>query len=207
MGYTEIVSSMKDILVSSAAIIGACVAVKGLSTWKRQNKGQFEHDLSRRILVDLFKYRDSINGVRNPAIWTYEMPSPPEDKLAFMSPEQVHFYGISNAYKNRWDNVLTQRTSLYADLVEAEAIWGDELETLFKKLFSLEEELFLRIKYYLEMIDPDEDASRKDALRDIIRKMRDIMYDVSSATDDEYKIEFNNGIKDIEKYLKPKLIH
>lgn len=207
MTCTEIVSLLKDLVLSGAAITGAVVAVKGLGTWQRQLKGQSEYELSRRILVTVFKYRDAINGVRHPAMWAYEMPSPPDDEAAKMSPEQIRFYGTSKAYQARWDKVQTERTSLYADLLEAEAIWGLELKELFKKVFDLEHELFTRIRHYIELINPDTDEASKDAIRNIDKKARDIMYDNLSDEPDEYKQGLVSAIEQIEKYLKPKLSH
>ena len=150
MTCLEIVKVLKDIVLASAAITGAYVAVKGLGTWQRQLKGQSEYELSRRILVILFKYRDSLNSVRHPAMWAYEMPSPPEDEAQKMNDEQVSFYGTSKAYQARWDKVQEQRTKLYADLLESEAIWGKELKNLFQGIFDLEHELFNAIRNYLE---------------------------------------------------------
>ncbi|WP_027158167.1 hypothetical protein [Methylobacter luteus] len=207
MTCTEIVSRLKDLVLSGAAITGAVVAVQGLGTWQRQLKGQSEYELSRRILVTVFKYRDAINGVRHPAMWAYEMPSPPEDEAAKMSPEQMRFYGTSKAYQARWDKVQIERTSLYADLLEAEAIWGVELKELFKKVFDLEHELFTRIRHYIELINPDTAEASKEAIRNIDKKARDIMYDDLSDEPDEYKKDLVSAIEKIEKYLKPKLSH
>lgn len=207
MTCTEIVALLKDLVLSGAAITGAVVAVKGLGTWQRQLKGQSEYELSRRILVSVFKYRDAINGVRHPAMWAYEMPSPPEDEAAKMSTEQVRFYGTSKAYQARWDKVQAERTSLYADLLEAEAIWGAELKQLFKKVFDLEHELFTRIRHYIELINPDTSEAKKEAIMKIDDKARDIMYDDLSEEPDEYKKDLISAIEQIEKYLKPKLSH
>lgn len=207
MTCTEIVALLKDLVLSGAAITGAVVAVKGLGTWRRQLKGQSEYELSRRILVSVFKYRDAINGVRHPAMWAYEMPSPPEDEAAKMSPDQIRFYGTSKAYQARWDKVQAERTSLYADLLEAEAIWGAELKQLFKKVFDLEHELFTRIRHYIEIISPDTSEAKKVAITKIDNKARDIMYDDLSEEPDEYKKDLISAIEQIEKYLKPKLSH
>jgi len=203
----EIVTLLKDLVLSGAAITGAAVAVKGLGTWQRQLKGQSEYELSRRILVSVFKYRDAINGVRHPAMWAYEMPSPPEEEAARMSREQIRFYGTSKAYQARWDKVQTERTSLYADLLEAEAIWGAELKELFKEVFNLEHKLFTRIRHSVELINPDTDEASKDAIRNIDKKARDIMYDNLRDEPDEYKKDLIAAIEKIEKYLKPKLSH
>ena len=207
MTCTEIVTLLKDLVLSGAAITGAVVAVKGLGTWQRQLKGQSEYELSRRILVSVFKYRDAINGVRHPAMWAYEMPSPPEEEAAKMSREQIRFYGTSKAYQARWDKVQAERTTLYADLLEAEAIWGTELKELFKGVFDLEHELFTRIRHYVELINPDTGEASKEAIRNIDEKARDIMYDNLSEEPDEYKRDLISAIEKIEKYLKPKLSH
>jgi hypothetical protein len=204
---TEIVTLLKDLVLSGAAITGAVVAVKGLGTWQRQLKGQSEYELSRRILVSVFKYRDAINGVRHPAMWAYEMPSPPEEEAKTMSREQIRFYGTSKAYQARWDKVQAERTTLYADLLEAEAIWGTDLKELFKGVFGLEHELFTRIRHYVELINPDTDEASKEAIRNIDKKARDIMYDNLSEEPDEYKQDLVRAIEEIEKYLKSKLSH
>jgi len=201
----EIIAIIKDLVLAGAAITGAIVAVKGLGTWQRQLKGQSEYELSRRILVSLFKYRDAINGVRHPAMWGYEMPSPPEEKSSTMSRDQIQFYGTSEAYQARWNKVQEQRTSLYADLLEAEAIWGADLNNHFKALFDIQHELFTRIRHYLELINPDTHEASKEAVNKIYEKRRDIMYDDLSEEPDEFKQDLLKAITVIETYLKPKL--
>lgn len=207
MNYAEMVSLLKDIVLAGAAITGAVVAVKGLGTWQRQLKGQSEYELSRRILVSALKYRDAINGVRHPAMWADEMPSPPEDVASKMSRDKVRFYGKLKGYQARWDKVKTERTSLYADLLEAEAIWGNELNVLFKGVFDLEHELFTRTRHYLELINPDTSEASREAIIDLDRKARDVLYDHLSEEPDEFKHDLISAIEVIEKYLKPKLKH
>jgi hypothetical protein len=205
--HMEIITIIKDLILASAAITGSIVAVKGLGTWQRQLKGQSEYELSRRILVSLFKYRDSINGVRHPAMWAYEMPNPPEEEAKIMSREQISFYGTSKAYQARWDKVQEQKTALYADLLEAEAIWGMDLKNLFQSVFDLEHELVTQIRHYLELINTDVKEYRKDAIRKIDENKRDVMYDLSSDEPDEYKKDLLEAITAIEIYLKAKLSH
>ena len=204
---SEILAIAKDLILSGVAITGAVVAIKGLSTWQRQLKGQSEYDLSRRILVSLFKYRDAINRVRHPAMRAYEMPTPPDDEAKDMSREKLEFYGTSKAYQARWDKVQNERTKLYTDLLEAEALWGSELNNLFKVVFDLEHELFTSIRHYIELLNPDTHEASKEAIRNIDKNRRDIMYDDLSEEGDEYKNDFKEGVENIEKYLKPRLTH
>ncbi len=196
---------IKDIVLSVAAMTGAVVAIKGLGTWQRQLKGQSEYELSRRILVTVFKYRDAINNVRQPAMWAYEMPMPPKDEAKTMNHNQIRFYGKSKAYQARWDKVQAERTSLYADLLEAEVTWGNELKYLFKKVFDLENELSTCIRYYIELINPDTDEALKEVLGEIYKKNRNIIYGNTSEESDEYKNDLISAIENIEKFLKLKL--
>jgi hypothetical protein len=207
MSCVEIISIIKDFILACAAITGATVAKIGLDTWQRQLKGQSEYELSRRILVSLFKYRDAIAGLRHPAMWAYEMPSPSEEIAKLMNADQIQFYATSKAYQVRWDKVQTERTNLYADMLEAEAIWGSELNSLFKVVFDLQHELFTKIRHHLELINPDVKEAKKEAIIKIDDKSRDIMYEDFGDDPDKYKKDLLDAIESIELYLKPKLNH
>jgi hypothetical protein len=202
----DYIALAKDLILSLVAIVGATVAVKGLGTWQRQLKGRSEYDLSRRLLVSLYKYRDAIYEVREPAMLGYEMPKPPDDEAEQMQPEKIRFYGTSKAHQARWNKVQHERAEMYADLLEARALWGDELEKLFRVNFELEHELFIYLRSYLILMDPETEAERKEAIQRINAKRRDVMYDDMDDEGDEYKKEFTAGIESIEKYLKPKLV-
>lgn len=163
MPCSEFIALAKDLIISAAAVTGAVVAVKGLGAWKNQLKGRSEYELARRLLVGLFKYRDAVHGIRNPVIWVYEMPTPPQDEADKMSREQIQFYGTSKAYQARWDKAQNERTQLYADLLESEALWGIDLKRLFEKIYELEHELFTNIRRYLDLINPDSTDGHKEA--------------------------------------------
>lgn len=208
MTYMEIITTIKDIILASCAIVGAFVALKGLGTWQRQLTGQAEYDLSRRLLVGLFKYRDAIDNVRNPAIFSYEMPDPPEEQAQNMSQDQISFYGRERAYSSRVDKLNENKVGIYADLLEAEAVWGLELKELFEKVFLLESELIVAIWHYLDSVNPDISHHRKEAINKKMSSHRNVLYDLSEKNKaDDFKKELLDAIQEIEIYLKPKLIH
>ncbi len=186
-------------------MIAAIVAVMGLNTWKKQLVGQKDYELAHRMLVSVFKYRDAIDGVRHPAMWVNEMPYPPEDQAKKMSREQIRFYGTAEAYQKRWDKVREARSAIYADSLEAEALWGNGLEGILKKAYTLEQELVSYIRTHLVTIDPDADERRKESYRAILDKKREVIYDDLGEEPDEYKKDFREAVKGIEEYLKPKL--
>ena len=205
---TEFVRIAKDIVLSAAAITGAVIAIKGLGAWRRQIKGQTEYDLARRILVSLFMYRDAIDRVRHPMMLSAEMPYPPEEKAKHMTDPQIMHHGRSHAYFARLGKVTNARKTLYADLLEAEALWSNELNSKFKTLYDLERELVTKIRHHLLLADPAKSEKHKKSISKIDNQARDIMYEnlrFEDEEEDEYKMEFKSGIEAIESYLKSKL--
>lgn len=194
-----------NVILTVVAVIGATVAIKGLNTWQRQLKGKSEYDLTKSLLTSLFRFRDAINGMRTPTMWASEVPKPPEDEAETMSFDQIRFYGTSNVYQARWDKIQQERTNLYGDLLEAEALWGEELVDLFKILFDLQHELLVCSLHHIELVNPDTTPAKKEAIYKMDKKRRNVLYDDLSEEGDDFKKEFQAGIKRIEKLLKPKL--
>jgi len=202
MDWPKIIAIVKDLILAAAAITGSMVAVKGLSTWRRQLKGQAEYELAKRILKITFQYRDAINRVRHPMMLSYEMPYPPKDQAENMNEEQIRYFGTSKAYQARWDRVTKARETLYPELLESEALWGNDLENLFKVLYKLENKVYIIIEYHLKLINTDVPEYRKGPIRDFVKE--DILYDTLTE-EDNFRKELYSGIKAIENFLKPHL--
>lgn len=202
---TQYISITKDTVLTVAAVVGAYVALKGLSTWNRQLKGGVEYDLTRRILKCAYRLREAIKGVRNPVMWGNEMPPPPESEASNMSKEQVRHYGLANAYQQRWDKVTEVRTDLQTEMLEAEAIWGRVIYEKFEPIFKLQQELFSSVHAYISACNPNESEQSRAAYQGIMNKQRDILYDLTSENPDEFTQDINRAIKEIESFLKPHL--
>jgi hypothetical protein len=200
--YTSIA---KDTVLTIAAVVGAYVALRGLSTWNRQLKGGVEYDLTRRILKCTYRLREAIKGVRNPVIWANEMPTPPDTEASKMSKELQRHYGLANAYQKRWDKVTEVRTDLQTEMLEAEAIWGRIVYEKFEPLFKLQQELFSFVYINVSARDPDKPEQSRAAYQEIMQKKRDILYDLSSETPDEYTQDVTRAVEAIESFLKPHL--
>lgn len=59
---SQLVALAKDIVLMLAAVVGAYVALRGLSTWNRQLKGGAEYELTRRLLKCTYRLRDATQG-------------------------------------------------------------------------------------------------------------------------------------------------
>ncbi|MFA7350636.1 MAG: hypothetical protein WC009_07730 [Methylotenera sp.] len=201
----QFISITKDTALTVAAVVGGYVALKGLSTWNRQLKGGVEYDLTRRILKCAYRLREAIKGVRNPVMWGNEMPTPPESEASKMSKEQVKHYGLANAYQKRWDKVTEVRTDLQTEMLEAEAIWGRVIYEKFEPIFKLQQELFSSVHAYVSVCNPNESEQSRAAYQGIMKKQRDILYDLTSENPDEFTQDINRAIEEIESFLKPHL--
>lgn len=201
----QYISIAKDTVITIAAAVGAYVALRGLSTWNRQLKGGVEYELTRRILKCTYRLREAIKGVRNPVMWANEMPTPPESEASKMSYEQLRHYGSANAYQKRWDKVTEVRMDLQTELLEAEAIWGKTIYEKFEPVFKLQQELLSSVHTYVSACNPSESEQSRAAYQEIMRKQRDILYDVSSESPDEYTQDVTRAIEAIESFLKPHL--
>lgn len=205
MCIEQIISSGKDMIVAGAAAVGAVVAVRGLSTWNRQLKGSVEYDLARRVLKITYRLRDAIKSVRHPMMWAEEMPMPPKDEAEKMSRDELSYYGSSRAYQTRWQKVADVRTDLQAELLEAEVLWGSDLEKRFEVFNKLEKELFIAIRDDLTLRNPKESEAMKQAVQRRRAIARDVMYDDLSETGDDFTKELLQAILPIEDFLKPHL--
>lgn len=201
----EYATVAKDVVLTIAAVVGAYVAVKGLSTWNRQLKGGVEYELTRRLLKQTYRLREAIKGVRNPVMWAGEMPSPSPDEAAAMTKDQIRFYGMSSAYQKRWDKVTEVRTDLQTELLEAEAVWGREVHKQFDPLFKLQNEMWVAVYSYVTACNPDSSEGMRDAMDKAMRKNRDILYEISGETEDEFSSDVAKEISSIESFLKPHL--
>lgn len=208
MPLASLVSGVAEIAIACSAVVGAIVAVRGLNAWKSQQRGNAEYDLALKILTSVFRYRDALEGVRNPAMSNYEMPHPDEEQANKMSHDEIRFFGLAGAYQARWQAVQEQKTTLYAALLEAEVLWGQELKETFERLYKLEHELHNCIRRYLIQSDPNAMQGRKEAAYKFSQKSRDVMYSGfgdSEEDGDVFYADIVAVIQDIEAFLKPKL--
>lgn len=193
--------------MAGIAVYAATVATKGLTTWNRQLKGGVEYDLARRILKCTYRLREAFKGVRNPVMFPNEMPTVPEDVARPLSVEQKRHYGRAAAYQNRLQKVVDVRDELRTELLEAEALWGDDILSKFSALFSLQNELFTTVHSYVTACDPDENLELRRACEAAHAKNRHILYHTySDEKSDRFHVEVKAAIEIIENFVKPHLL-
>lgn len=203
---TDVATVVKDVVIALAALIGAWVAVQGLSTWKRQLKGSVEYELTRRLLRTTYRWRESIKAVRSPMVWAQEMPAPSDEERKSMSEAEIQHYGYATAYQRRWDKVVEARDALQTELLEAEVLWGKQVLDIFSSAFELQRELYVYIYTRLESENPRTRPGMREAKERVLEKRRNVMYDFSTpGEEDEFSRDLSTAISGIESFLQPHL--
>lgn len=200
-------SIVKDLILTAAAISGSFVAWRGLSTWNRQLKGQNEFTLVRNILVSIYKYRDAISDVRNPMMWAHEMQLTSDERTA-KNEDEIRYYESAKGFEARWKSVSEVRAYLYPSILEAEALWGNNLNDLFKPLFQLEKELLSAIKDHMQVLrNPNIPAALRESPEKLEARDATMNRPFGKDEQDLFIDKFQILSNHIEIYVKSKLPH
>lgn len=196
-------AALGTLVLAAAAVAGTTAAFLGLDTWKRQLNWQADHDLAKRSMLAIYKFRYSLYAVRHPAMSDLEMRLTEKERSEIVAGGE-RSAGVINAYANRWKRHTDVRSSLESLLLETDAVWGTQLRDLVQPLRELENELysyiFLHIDAYLRGR-----TELAQSYREILRERRDILYDLLNAENDPFRRDFKGHLTEIEQYPGKKL--
>ncbi len=202
---TKDVFSIIGTIISGAAVMVAYYFGRaGLHTWRRQLRGSADHDLARRLLIELYKLRDEIQRARSPAIFSFE-GVPFEGEVVSDDPKQASYVFNERAYRRRLKAMDDARNPLKATMLEAEAIWGADLKGLMEHVFKLEREFVIYVQLYLMSINPKQTIQASLSRQELLGQRRNVLYDLDSA-DDIYWIEMMQALRGVENHLRARLI-
>lgn len=197
-------SIVGTIISGVAVVVAYCFGRAGLHTWRRQLRGSADHDLARRLLIEIYKYRDEIKRARYPAIFKFET-LPFEGEVESKDSKQATYDGKARAYRRRLIAIEDTRNLLQATMLEAEAIWGNKIKELMAHVFKLEREFVIYVQLYLDSINPTVTRQRSLSGYEIRIKQRDVLYHLDSP-DDAYWTDMEQALNDVEDLLRARLI-
>jgi hypothetical protein len=102
------VALAKDIVTILATVTATIIAYAGLQTWKKQLRANAEYDLARRVLIAVYKVKDAVNNCR-----------------IFIDPRE-HLEEAKKQHSVQIAKVDDSTSNFAVELLEAEAVWGDE---------------------------------------------------------------------------------
>jgi hypothetical protein len=199
------ISAGCNAIVALAATTAAFVATRGLRTWKDQLAGQADYDLARRALLATYRLRDEITQVRNPAIFPAEQSKALQAAGLSGDPTQ-HPERLHLVYERRFGSLLAALSNLEAEALEAEVLWGRDLQVALSEFKPSIFELRLAIERYLAW-DTDRHAHAfKDDAEE--RKILDYVHNPSFYDrPDKFGGKIQAIVAKVESIVKPHLPH
>jgi hypothetical protein len=202
----QAMSSIRDIILSAAAISGAAVAWLGLSTWKRQLRGGTEYDHARKLLRAVYKIREAISWVRSPFMTGGEMAQALRDRgltdeeIAKRMPSAI---ATEAAYEARWHSVTEALTDMNLQALEAEVLFGSKVRDALKPLRACIGKLKANVWSYVWALHyPDDDTPSSER-----RKERSaVLYELfDKPEEDPFLGEIHSAVQKIETIMRPYL--
>lgn len=199
-------ANIQAAITSFAALVGVYVAFAGLSAWQQQLRGRTEYDLARRLLRTVLAVRDQFSYVRHPIITGGEMIAA-RDSVAPAErdrPLTGNAAEVRNVYQVRWIGLEKAFSDLEVELLEGEVIWGAEVRTKAKALYTARGQLSGAIIQVLDarehgrLATTEQQAPYKGAF--------DILYAKPVGADaDAFAAFIAEAVAAFEGFLKPKL--
>src|SRR5437016_7623030 len=143
----ETASSIAIIVTAVCAVGGLIIAGLGLRTWRQELRGRAEYELARRVMILVYKVRDGLEFVQHPTVYVTEWQTRPgRDE----SKQEMEEQDLQYAYNMRLKTPNDARRELHVELLEVEAIWGDVLKAVARRLSQVYAELAVTAMMYVE---------------------------------------------------------
>lgn len=200
-------SITKDVIGIAISLCGlvlaAYVGIGGLKTWRKQIRGQNDHDLALRMLAELYKFEMVLNAGRLRRIYQHEIKSEP---LELPPDKYSTFRRVELGFERRIDKLADSFASLSALSLNAKALWGREIFDSIKELQFLKDEYEEYVRIKLLSTDPAEPDDEKIDHRNELALRRDVFQHQLGFKKDDFGSELECVVARIEALLSLKVI-
>jgi hypothetical protein len=205
-----VIEVVKDVIVALSAVGGAVIAGIGLSTWRRQLRGNADYEVARKVLRGAYRVRDAIGWVRNPMILPGEMASawksaghPPESFDPFKRGADLD----EAVYQARWREVVAAMSDLEAEQLEAEVLWGAEAKAAIWPLRQRVGELRVALERWLRQKAESARSPHpmnKQEIEDW-KELDHMVYGMSGDESDKFSQSVKSAVEGCEDLVRPHL--
>lgn len=200
---TKDVFAILGTLTAFAGVVVAWVlGASGLRTWKKQIRGQNDHDLAMRMLVDLYKFEMVLNESRAPGIYAYEVKI---DSAKLLGGREGRFQRLELGLERRIDSVSAAFAELSATALNAKILWGGITCGFIDELRFLKEEFDEYVRLRLLCSDPYEPEDEKLDHKNDMGMRRDVFRNIFGSSDG-FGTDLENAVKSIRELLSEKII-
>lgn len=153
-------------LVAASAVVGAAVAVIGLSVWRRQLRGTADFEAAKSVLRGMYSYAEALRAVRNPFMFASEFPPRAESEEANTYERRK----VRAAYEQRWRRAQESAAALSGPLLEAKVLWGCAIDRSLEEVKQLRNELLAAVENHLLSLDGELNPTKEEraATRELV---------------------------------------
>lgn len=201
MSTAELSGIITDLVLSLAAGITAYVACKGIGAWQRELGGRATFEVARMLMKATYLLRDEVGYCRSPFISSGEFPTEYNEKAIDERTSEDEGKAYTHVYSQRWETVGRALREFDIALLEAEALWGEDIKTKGKELrqcvrhLQVDIDCFVRNKYSGGEEFQDRDYAK--AVRSGVSS--------SNSTDNELTTRIERAVTAIEDEIRPRL--
>lgn len=192
-----LIENIHDLAEFGAAIATMVAVVIGLSAWKKQLRGQSDHDLARRLLLEAEKFKAQTLVISRSA----------ENCLTSSSLHSADFSRLQEIMAGLREDLSNSdncRARMEALLLEADVMWGQELRSRCAYLLELHDMCCYCVRDFLDFLDDPDDPSADKDLSWIEDKLSDSGWNL---TEPERRTKMSQLTANASGYLKQKLVN
>ncbi|MGF6127208.1 hypothetical protein QF019_002417 [Pseudomonas frederiksbergensis] len=199
----DVFTVVGTVFAAIGVTVASYVGLSGLKTWRRQIRGNNDHELSRRMLVESYRFKKSFFNARGPAIYPKEVRE--HGDPVFGSNPVDRFNRQKLGFQRRIESFNKEFAALSASMFEAEALWGQSIVRCIRYVELLKDEYEDYISLKLLAIDPEENEEDRHDYQVFLGERRAVLKSrVGDA--DEFGDEMQRALGSLESLLKTKLV-
>lgn len=199
----DVFSIVGTVFTALGVTVASYVGLNGLKTWRRQIRGSNDHELSRRMLVESYKFKKAFFYARRPAIYSHEIRESGDP--AFSGNPIDRFTRQKLGFQRRIEVFNKEFAALSASMFEAEALWGQGIVHSITYVEMLKDEYEEYISIKLMAMDPEESDEDRQIFEGFLGKRRTVLRSRLGEVD-EFGDEVQRALTSLEAMLKAKLV-
>ena len=200
------VTLIKDIITATSALTAAIIAIIGLHAWQIQLQGKNKYDLATKFMYSTFKVRDAFLVVRAPYESDFEINKALEEFKNFKFPidndKQKQKILKTIVYNNRMDTLNNAFRDLDSVALEAEILWGNQINLFKQSLRKHASKLYETIGLYLDSLDSNQRFDSEEAKM----QRRTIFAITDESAPDQFADEVNKTVDEIREFMNRILV-
>lgn len=200
----------KDVAAVIGSVAGVCTVIAGvvfgylgLITWKKQLRGTVNHEMSRKLLVSIYTYEATLNAVRDIGMSLSELSEEEASHVKGLPAEPKRYAFTYSIYRARLNTIDNSLAPVRAHLLEARALWGQEIEDLVEALIAMKDEWWTVARRYASAMNPAEDIDTRERYAKAWIENKGVLY--VDGPDNAYGLRFKEKLAEVEGFLRTKM--